>query len=30
MINIDFEEIKRTAIENAIAEDWSDSDKVSA
>ena len=30
MINIDFEEIKRAAIENAIAEDWSDSDKVSA
>ena len=30
MINIDFEEIKRDAIENAIAEDWSDSDKVSA
>ena len=30
MINIDFEEIKRDAIESAIAEDWSDSDKVSA
>lgn len=30
MINIDFEEIKRNAIESAIAEDWSDSDKVSA
>lgn len=30
MINIDFEEIKRNAIENAIAEDWSDSYKVSA
>ena len=30
MSNIDFEEFKRTAIENAIAEDWSDSDKVSA
>ena len=30
MINIDFEEIKRDAIENAIAEDWSDADKVSA
>ena len=30
MFNIDFEESKREAIENAIAEDWSDSDKVSA
>lgn len=30
MINIDFEEIKRDAIELAIVEDWSDSDKVSA
>lgn len=30
MINIDFEEIKRDAIERAITEDWSDSDKVSA
>lgn len=30
MINIDFEEIKRDAIESAIAEDWSDADKVSA
>ena len=30
MINIDFEEIKRAAIESAIAEDWSDSGKVSA
>lgn len=30
MINIDFEEIKRAAIETAITADWSDSDKVSA